>query len=186
MHEENRIGTLIFSDRELPLAVKAIASDPKIRETTSFGLVSDRNKEVLKQFNSKKYPTMVSFVAVGDEGGLRFSEYPGEMTNYAEMQYFLEQLASEFYQRKIEISAEELEDEEVDEFTAKVFKHHCLKQGGICAIAMLDGDAEATRNRKYVKTLKKIKAETAKKNIPITFGWIDGFCQFELRNAFNI
>jgi hypothetical protein len=108
------------------------------------------------------------------------------MNNYAEIQYYLEQLASEFYQRKIEISAEELEDEKIDEFTQKTFKHHCLKQGGICAIAMIDGDSESARNRKYIKVLKKIKAETEKKNIPITFGWIDGFCQFEMRNACNI
>jgi hypothetical protein len=68
MHEENRIGTMIFSDQKLPLAVRAIAADPKIRETTSFGLISEKATEIIQQFNTKKYPTMISFVATGDEG----------------------------------------------------------------------------------------------------------------------
>jgi hypothetical protein len=59
--------------------------------------MNERNEDILANFNNKRYPTIISFIAQGDEGGVRFSEYPGDLTNYANIQMFLEQLASEFY-----------------------------------------------------------------------------------------
>jgi len=70
MGEEGRIGTIICSDRQLPLALKAIASDPTVKDNTNFGILSVRDDSILDQFKVTRYPTMISFVAVGDEGGL--------------------------------------------------------------------------------------------------------------------
>lgn len=146
MQEEGRIGTIIFSDRDLPLELKAIAADPTVKDTTTFGLLADREEEILKQFKTTKYPTMISFVAINDEGGINFSEYQGELNNYAHMNHFFTGMASEFYQRKVKVSEEELEEEELEEFTAKTFQNKCVKKGGICAIVMLDGDIEDKAN----------------------------------------
>jgi len=51
---------------------------------------------------------------------------------------------------------------------------------------MLDGDIEDSSNSAHLAVMKTIQVESSKKNLPITFGWIDAFCQFEFREAMNV
>ena len=70
--------------------------------------------------------------------------------------------------------------EEVKAFTPKNFEKGCLKSPGLCVIAMFDGELDDER----YQVLKKIQAQM--KGMSVSFGWIDGVCQYELRDKMGI
>ena len=188
MNEEDRLGCLYMSDQPIPLALKGLAADPHFKDVVSFGFYNKRNAEILSNMNAKRFPTLISFIAVDDAGGMRLAEYQGDLNNFAEMFFFLDQVVLPALGKKKEkaIDDEEAAEEEIEEWTSRSFNNHCMKRAGICVLAFLEGALTEEANSKYALILKRVKAEAFRKGLPYRIGWVDGMCEYELRDQFNI
>jgi hypothetical protein len=64
----------------------------------------------------------------------------------------------------ISVTPEELEDEEVDQFTPHTFTSLCGNSSNICAIWMLDGSPDTKANYKHLDAIKTLQVEAGKKD----------------------
>jgi len=188
MNEEDRVGCLYMSDKSAPLALKGLAADPHFKDVVTFGFYNKRNKEILENMNAKRFPTLITFIAVDDVGNMRLAEYSGDLNNFTEMFYFLDQVVLPALGKKREKTLEDddVADEEIEEWTSRSFNSHCVKRAGICVFAFLEGALSLESNAKHALTLKRLKADAIRKGLPYRFGWVDGMCEYELRDKFNI
>lgn len=187
IYEEDKVGCIYFSNTEIPISIKGLAADPKFKEQIKFGYYSSNNSNILNTLNVHRYPSLVCYVVTDESLNMQLAEYPGDLSSYPTLVYFIdEQFLPQFNRSTKKISEEDLELEWVDEFHAKNFHNLCEKKGGICVISFLEGHAEDEKNRAQVEILKKVKAEMEMKKFPLRFGWVDGVCEHELRASFNI
>lgn len=188
MNEEDRVGCLYMSDKSAPLALKGLAADPHFKDIVTFGFYNKKNKEILENMNAKRFPTLITFIAVNDEGNMRLAEYTGDLNNFTEMFYFLDQVVLPALGKKREkaLEDEDVAEEEIEEWTARSFNAHCIKRAGICVLAFLEGALSLESNAKNALILKRLKTDAIRKGQPYRFGWVDGMCEYELRDKFNI
>lgn len=190
MQNVHKIGVLLLSPETLTLQFKALASEPAYKEKMSFGYYSAGNEGILADFNLKRYPTIVAFVTVGNEGQMKTAEYLGELDNYHNIIRFIDQLFVSFKVQPVPPVAP-WKDEEIQHYEALSFNQLCVKKGGVCLLAFLSGDLvrasqEDDSNHKHHETLQKLQAESHRQKALIRFGWIDGECQHELREGFGV
>jgi hypothetical protein len=74
MKRLEKVGFLLLSEEPLSLQFKAIASDPSFKEKMGFGYYNAGDKDILENFNLKRYPTILTFTTVGDEGQMKTEE----------------------------------------------------------------------------------------------------------------
>lgn len=188
MRDLQKVGFLLL-DTELSLQFKAIASEPAFKESLGFGFYSTKDEAILASFNLKRYPTILSFITVGDDGQMQTAEYTGPLDDYKFMHLFAEQLQGTY--KKPTHGGNEWKEEEVPLYDSFNFNRLCVKKGGVCLIAFLEGDLvnptqTSERNQRHFETLQKLQAEASSQKSPVRFGWADGVCQYETREAFNI
>ena len=182
--EEGRIACMLITDSEIHFSFKALASDPAFRDFVKFAHYSTTKEGAQATFRVNLFPTMICFQPTSDQGDLSIIEYPGELGNYKFMYYLLDQMAlPKFMNVSPKVTEEDLE--EIQEFKAKNFNNECVRQGGICVLGFFEGEP-SKKNPEHYTTLKKVKAVMHKKNLPFHFGWVDGVCEFELREKFGI
>lgn len=148
-----------------------------------YGYYRVEEEKARQAFGVKKFPTVVTFHIASEEGGTKMLEFTGPLNDYKYLFYFIEDMSlPAFLKRDPKIDEDDME--EVSEFTSRSFDKECIKKGGLCVISMFDG-APDPQSKQY-KVLKKAQALMSLKNLPFRFGWVDGICQYELRDKMGI
>jgi hypothetical protein len=136
MKDLEKVGFLLLSAEPLSLQFKAIASDPSFKEKMGFGYYNAGDKDILENFNLKRYPTILTFITVGDEGQMKTAEYLGPLDDFNYMHGFVDQLLVTFNKKSED---NEWKEEDVPHFNSLNFSRLCLNKGGVCVIAFLEG-----------------------------------------------
>jgi hypothetical protein len=189
MKDLDKIGFLLLSDKPLSLQFKAIAAEPYFKETMSFGYYAGSDKEILRSFSLNRHPTIVAFITVGDEGQMNTAEYAGSLEDFKAIHSFAEDLLKAFDKQPED--DEDWREEDIPHFDSLNFNRLCLKKGGVCVVALLEGALVSSsqtdkHNSRHLETLQRLQAEAYKQKTPTRYGWVDGVCQHDVREAFNI
>jgi hypothetical protein len=189
MKDLDKIGFLLLSDKPLSLQFKASAAEPYFKETMSFGYYAGSDKEILRSFSLNRHPTIVAFITVGDEGQMNTAEYAGSLEDFKAIHSFAEDLLKAFDKQPED--DEDWREEDIPHFDSLNFNRLCLKKGGVCVVALLEGALVSSsqtdkHNSRHLETLQRLQAEAYKQKTPTRYGWVDGVCQHDVREAFNI
>lgn len=119
---KNALGVLLIHEAPCPLAVQALSDDPVFRDTLVFGQTKEtKDQKMLAAFGVRRLPALVTFEVVTDDLKVLPRQMDGDFYDYGSTEKFLALQLNAYYQREIQISQEELEEEEIDHFTASSF-----------------------------------------------------------------
>ncbi|CAG9329634.1 PDILT_3 [Blepharisma stoltei] len=182
--EEQKLGLLYLSENSPNLYFRGLSADPAFKDFVKFGFFKKPEAESRKIFTTSRFPTIVAFSTPDETGNYKILEYTGNLNDYAQMSFFLDKQAIP-YMLKREISQEIDEDSaDIVEYTSKNFEKACAKKVGMCVIGFFEGNPE--NNPAQFSVFKKVSLLMEKRKIPFHFGWVDGICQYELRESFGI
>ena len=201
-----KIPIILFSKKYIPpVLFKALSTE--FIDSAMFGLFPDPPAHVLGQYQITKLPAIVTvFEERGDKGvqpkddghPVQFAiaayhkDQMGPM-NFANVGRFISAVTYEVYPRQSKgpsapYSPEVPLDDDIPLATAENFQKYCVDSAVLCAIGIFNPPMltdEPTTDDKLV-ILEEIAQQTRKSGDPVQFLWIDGLCQHEFADQFDV
>merc|ERR1711871_1080832 len=119
--------------------------------------------------------------------GMKFTPQVHGKFNFANIASFLADFLKQFDAAIEDMKKKKAEEAKgpLPELSAANFDDVCIKKGGLCAVALLDG-APAVREETEKKIVMLEKLRRLKAGGPTTFMWVDAGCHPEWMSTFEV
>lgn len=182
---------LLFSSKKtVPTMFKALSSETVFKRTMKFGFVTEQDEEIVKRFNVKKFPTIIT--VRGSQSEVK-ETYKGEM-KFVPIKDWVN-LHSESGMgdkvhgggKKSEESIEEAKPwlvQEVPELTLKSHQDICFKGEGLCVIYLKDGDLSAQEENMLTALSKRFTSQLSDRGAKMKWMWMNLALEKEYKALF--
>lgn len=192
---------LLFSDKPtVPPLFRSIAIE--FEGKLGFGMATAADKQLLQNFNVKKTPTLL--ILFPDDkptedgkanmqgmqftpqihGKFNFGNIANFVSGFVEQKLGAEAAQQQASQQKREPAASKKELGPLPELTSANFDAECVRAGGLCAIALLDGGPDNSNREAHLEMLTALRKR--KQGGPLSFSWVDGTCHVGFAAHFDL
>jgi len=169
-----------------------------------FGMATSADKQLMTQFNVQKVPTLLIMFPAEEKAeggqvqmqGMAFEPKMHGKFNFGNIANFV----ASFVQQKLGVAAAQKAQEErankpsqaapkkelgpLPELSKENFDDECVKVGGLCAIALLDGGPDNVNKAAHLEMLTALRKR--KQGGPLAFSWVDATCHVGFAAHFEL
>jgi len=183
---------LLFSSKKtVPTMFKALSSETVFKRTMKFGFVTEQDEEIVKRFNVKKFPTIITVRGSNSEVK---ETYKGEM-KFVPIKDWVNLHSESGMGDKVHGSGKKSEEsieeakpwlvQEVPELTLKSHQDVCFKGEGLCVIYLKAGDLSAQEETMLTTLSKRFTSQLSDRGAKMKWMWMNLDLEKEYKALFS-